>query len=59
MKSDPDDGCSFELSSELSIYNDYILDKLKTIKDFDVWYEAEYKHPFPPEWYAIIKTTSC
>lgn len=48
---------SEKLSEELTNYNHYILNILKQIQDFDVWYESTNKKEFPKEWYSAIKST--
>lgn len=44
---------------EVSKYNEYILNILTTIEDFDIWYERFNNKEFPREWYKLIKTSKC
>ncbi len=46
-----------ELADEFTNYNQYILNILTQIQDFDVWYEQFYKKEFPKEWYGMINST--
>lgn len=46
------------LLQSLEDYNEYIMERLKLIYDFDVWYEHTTNNPFPKEWYAVIQEGS-
>lgn len=44
-----------ELSSFIEQYNKYVEFKLKTIMDFDIWFEHTTSKDFPREWYSMIR----
>jgi hypothetical protein len=45
-----------QLLNALERYNEYIVEQLKKIEDFDIWYETSFKQNFPKCWYTLIKT---
>lgn len=44
-----------QLFSLIKEYNTYVEDRLKTIMDFDIWYEHTTTLDFPREWYSMIR----
>lgn len=48
-----------DLCSEITKYNQYILQFVSQIKDFDIWYEQNTGKEFPKEWYNLVKTSKC
>lgn len=45
-----------QLLSALEKYNQYIVEQLKKIDDFDIWYESSFSEDFPKCWYSLIRT---
>lgn len=59
LKSQPKSECEAENAQLLSAfeqYNEYIVEQLKNIEDFDVWYEHSFEAEFPKCWYSLIRT---
>lgn len=44
------------LLESIEHYNEYVMERLKLIIDFDIWYEHTTGKAFPKEWYSIIKS---
>lgn len=42
------------LLKSLEAHNEYVMERIKLICEFDVWYEYTTGKAFPKEWYNII-----
>lgn len=47
-----------ELSNNIKLYNEYVMERIKLIMDFDVWYEMSTSKDFPKKWYSMVKETA-
>jgi hypothetical protein len=43
------------LLEQIELYNEYVIERLKLIYEFDIWYEQTSGNPFPKEWYDYIQ----
>jgi len=44
-----------KLSGLIKEYNSYVEDRIKTIMEFDIWYEHSTTQDFPKHWYSMIR----
>jgi hypothetical protein len=44
-----------ELSLSISEYNEYFMQQLNKIFEFDIWFEHSKSKDFPKEWYSMIR----
>lgn len=47
-----------ELASYIEEYNRYVEERIRTIMDFDMWYEHTTAKEFPNEWYVLINANA-
>lgn len=47
-----------KLSALIRDYNSYVDERLKTIMEFDIWYEHSTAQDFPKQWYSMIRESA-